>query len=163
MIHLMISSNIKWAVSQRRLLQVKYLGGIQGPLALRRLALRHFFVLLHIPRHNTIWPKHLSTRIFRLCRGDTVQYHGGLQSRELGQATVLLLSLTPRQVSSSHPCQQMVWLYWLQDRDSMPNWYTINHSTILHTQWNTVTHCCLPMALCNVGCIPQAKVPSLDT
>jgi hypothetical protein len=27
----------------------------------------------------------------------------------------------------------MVWLYWLQDRDSMPNWYTINHPTTLHT------------------------------
>ena len=25
---------------------------------------------------------------------------------------------------------EMVWLYWLQDRDSMPNWYTINHPTM---------------------------------
>ena len=35
----------------------------------------------------------------------------------------------------------MVWLYCLQDRDSMPNWYTINHPTTLHThnetQWPT--------------------------
>ena len=38
-------------------------------------------------------------------------------------------------------CQQMVWLYWLHNRDSMPNWYTINHPTTLHThnetQWPT--------------------------
>ena len=51
------------------------------------------------------------------------------------------LFLTPRQTLSSHPRQQMVWLYWLQDRDSMPNCYTINHPTTLHThnetQWPT--------------------------
>ena len=74
-------------------------------------------------------------------RGDTIQYHGGLRSRELGQAPMLLVFLTPRQALSSHPRQQMVWLYWLQDRDSMPNWYTINHPTTLHThnesQWPT--------------------------
>ena len=28
-------------------------------------------------------------------------------------------------------------LYWLQDRDSMPNWYTINHPTTLHTHNET--------------------------
>ena len=54
-------------------------------------------------------------------RGDTIQYHVSLRSRELGQATLLLVFLTPRQALSSHLCQQMVWLYWLQDRDSMPN------------------------------------------
>ena len=74
-------------------------------------------------------------------REDTIQYHGGLRSRELGQAPMLLVFLTPRQVLSSHPLQQMVWLYWLQDRDSIPNWYTINHPTTLHThnetQWPT--------------------------
>ena len=57
------------------------------------------------------------------------------------QAPTLLVFLTPRQVLLSHPRQQMVWLYWLQDRDSMPNWYTINHPTTLHThnetQWPT--------------------------
>ena len=42
---------------------------------------------------------------------------------------LLHVFLTPRQALSSHPHQQMVWMYWLQDRDSMPNWYTI--STIL--------------------------------
>ena len=61
--------------------------------------------------------------LFFVCnRGDTVQYYGGLWSRELGQAPMLQVFLTPRQVLSSHPRQQMVWLYWLQDRDSMPNW-----------------------------------------
>ena len=29
---------------------------------------------------------------------------------------------------------QIVWLYWLQDRDSMPNCYTINHPATLHMQ-----------------------------
>ena len=47
-------------------------------------------------------------------------------------------------VLSSHPHQQMVWLYWLQDRDSMPIWYTINHPTTLHThsetQWPIAAH-----------------------
>ena len=41
-------------------------------------------------------------------RGDTLQYHGGLRSRELGQAPMLLVFLTPRQALSSHPRQQMV-------------------------------------------------------
>jgi hypothetical protein len=40
-------------------------------------------------------------------RGDTLQYHGGLRSsdstRELGQAPILQLFLTPRQALSSHP------------------------------------------------------------
>ena len=40
-------------------------------------------------------------------RGDTIQYHGGLQSRELGQAPMLLVFLTPRQALSSNPRQQM--------------------------------------------------------
>ena len=40
-------------------------------------------------------------------RGDTIQYHGGLQSRELGQAPMLLVFLTPRQALSSHPRQQI--------------------------------------------------------
>ena len=47
--------------------------------------------------------------------GDTVQYHGSLRSRELGQAPMLQVFLTPRQGLSSHPLKQMVWLYWLQD------------------------------------------------
>ena len=38
-------------------------------------------------------------------RGDTIQYHGGLRSRELCQAPMLLVFLTPRQALSSHPCQ----------------------------------------------------------
>ena len=50
-----------------------------------------------------------------------------------------------------------------QDRDS-------HHfgilSTVLqhsHTQWNPVTHCCLPMSLCAAGYILQAELTSLDT
>ena len=93
--------------------------------------------------------------LFVCNRGDTVQYHSGLRSRELGQAPMLQVFLIPH--------QQMVWLYWLQDRDSMPNWYTINHPTKLHTTWNPVTHSCLPMSLCASGCILQAKLTSLDT
>ena len=55
--------------------------------------------------------------IFLVCnRGDTIQYHSGLRSRELGQAPMLQVFLTPRQALSSHPLKQMVWLYWLQDR-----------------------------------------------
>ena len=57
------------------------------------------------------------------------------------QAPMLLVFLTPRQALSSHPCQQMVWLYWLQDRYSMPSLYTINYPTTLpihiETQWPT--------------------------
>ena len=36
-------------------------------------------------------------------RVDTLQYHGGLRSRELCQAHMLLVFLTPRQALSSHP------------------------------------------------------------
>ena len=74
--------------------------------------------------------------LFVCNREDNIQYHGGPWSRELGQAPMLLVFLTPRQVLSSHPRQQMVWLCRLQDRDTMPNWYTINHPTTLHT-WFT--------------------------
>ena len=96
-----------------------------------------------------------------VCLFVTEESHDGLWSRELGKAPMLLVSLTPRQALSSHPCQQMVWLYWLQDRDSMPNWYTINHPATLHTQNETVTHCCSWMTLCTAGCILQTKLPSL--
>ena len=51
----------------------------------------------------------LPTRYLFVCnRGDTVQYHGGLRSRELGQAPMLQVFLTPKQALSSHPRQQMV-------------------------------------------------------
>ena len=36
------------------------------------------------------------------------KYHGGLLSRELGQAPMLLVFLTPTQALLSHPGQQMV-------------------------------------------------------
>ena len=86
---------------------------------------------------RSLFHKILTFCLFVCNRGDTIQYHGGLRSRELGQAPMLLVFLTPRQALSSHPRQQMVWLYWLQDRDSMPNWYTINHPTTLHTHNET--------------------------
>ena len=92
--------------------------------------------------------------------GDTIQYHCGLRSRELGQAPMLLVFLTPRQALSSHPRQQMVWLYWLQDRDSMPNWYTINHLTILHTHnetqlWNWIRNIFILKSR-NLSCLNRA-------
>ena len=43
--------------------------------------------------------------LFVCNRGDTIQYHGGLRSRELGHAPLLLVFLTPRQALSSHPRQ----------------------------------------------------------
>ena len=115
LIHLMISSNIKWAVSQRRLLQVKYLGGIQGPLALRRLALRHFFVLLHIPRQNTIWPKHLSRQIFRLWPNAAHRWHFALQDVSHRQSCHLS---TP-----SHLQVPPVWPYCRQAQCGC--WFTV--------------------------------------
>ena len=48
---------------------------------------------------------------FSFNRGDTIQYHGDLQSRELGQAPVLLVFLTPRQALSSHPCVFIMFLW----------------------------------------------------
>ena len=46
--------------------------------------------------------------LFFCNRGDTIQYHNGLWSRELGQAPMPLVFLTPRQALSSHPHQQMI-------------------------------------------------------
>ena len=43
--------------------------------------------------------------LFVCNRGDTIQYHGGLRSRELCQARMLLVFLTPKQTLSSHPSQ----------------------------------------------------------
>ena len=54
------------------------------------------------------WPLNVETSLFVCNRGDTIQYHGGLRSRELGQAPMLLVFLNPRQALSSHPRQQMV-------------------------------------------------------
>ena len=97
-------------------------------------------------------------------RGDTIKYHGRLRSREFYQAPLLQMFLTPMQALSSHPRQQMVWLYWVQDRDSMPNWRTINHPTTLQThnetQWPTVSRR-WHFALQDVS-ILYAKLSSLD-
>ena len=94
--------------------------------------------------------------LFVCNRGVTVQYHGCLRSRELGQAPMLLMFLTPRQALSSHPQQQMV---WLQDRDSVPNWYNV---VLVHCTYS-MTHCCSPMTLSTAGCIPQGKLQFLYT
>ena len=95
--------------------------------------------------------------LFVCNKGDTIQYRGSLRSRDL--APMLQAFLTPRQALSSHPCQQMVWLYWLQGRDSMPNRYSLNHLTILHThnetQWPTAA-CRWQFVCC--GMYPSGKV-----
>ena len=44
-------------------------------------------------------------------RGDTIQYHGGLRSKELGQAPMLLVSLSPRQALSSH-LRVFIMIFW---------------------------------------------------
>ena len=65
-----------------------------------------------------LWYQHFSSiqrfkcngiSCFFVCnREDTIQYQGSLRSRELGQAPMLHVFLTPRQALSSHPHQQMV-------------------------------------------------------
>ena len=53
--------------------------------------------------------------LFFFCnRGDT-KYHGGLRSRELCQAPMLQVPLTPRQALSSHPRPCYVFLYGRTD------------------------------------------------
>ena len=47
-------------------------------------------------------------KLFDCNRGDTVQYHGSLRSRELGQTPMLQVFLTPRQGLSFHPLKTMV-------------------------------------------------------
>ena len=71
-------------------------------------------------------------------RGDTIRYWTGVDKlwrttqliyvhdcRYYGVSRRFLIIgvrfLSPRQTLSSHPPQQMVWLYRLQDRDSSPN------------------------------------------
>ena len=46
--------------------------------------------------------------LFVCNRGDTIQYHSGVPSRELGQSPMPHVFLTPRQALSPHPRQQMV-------------------------------------------------------
>ena len=58
--------------------------------------------------HNTARQRSIVGFLFVCNRGDTMQYHGSLQSRELDQAPMLLVFHTPRQALSSHLHQQMV-------------------------------------------------------
>ena len=46
--------------------------------------------------------------LFVCNRGNTIQYHGGLKSRELCQTPLLQMFLTPRQALSSQLRQHMV-------------------------------------------------------
>ena len=51
------------------------------------------------------WVQIILVRFFYCNIGDTVQYHSSLRSRELGQAPMLQVLLTPKQALSSHLCQ----------------------------------------------------------
>jgi hypothetical protein len=89
------------------------------------------FNTLSMGKNRHFWTP--SPLILFVCnRRDTIQYQGGLRSRKLGQAPMLLVFLTPRQALSSHPHQQMVCLYRLQD-----TWL------IVHYNYNT-THTMKP-------------------
>ena len=53
---------------------------------------------------SNFWAYEAAQKVLFVCnRGVTAQYHGCLQSRELGQAPMLLMFLTPKQALSSHP------------------------------------------------------------
>ena len=70
-----------------------------------------YSILSHLMKFYSVWSKwkFVFTTLINLVlfcnRGDTIQYHGGLRSRELCQAPMLLVFLTPRQALSSHPRQ----------------------------------------------------------
>ena len=70
-----------------------------------------YSILSHLMKFYSVWSKwkFVFTTLINLVlfcnRGDTIQYHGGLRSRELCQAPMLLVSLTPWPALSSHPCQ----------------------------------------------------------
>ena len=69
----------------------------------------HLFVKGRFHSENMNFYDDCSRNLFVCNRRDKMQYPGGLLSRELGQAPMLLVFLTPRQALSSHPHQQMVW------------------------------------------------------
>ena len=63
----------------------------------------HFNNLYHENKSCNILDLKNGKKCLFVCkRGDTIQYHGGLRSRELGQAPMLLVFLTPRQGLSPH-------------------------------------------------------------
>ena len=67
------------------------------------------FLLLNIfVTVKSVLLKCLFVCLFVCNRGDTIQYHNSLQSRELGQAPMLQVFLTPMQALSSYLRQQMV-------------------------------------------------------
>ena len=94
-----------------------------------------------------------------LCQWQTILHSitAGIQwgSRELYQATILAF-LIPWQALSSHPHQQMLWLWRLQDRDSVHVQYTIlQHFTHNGIQWPTAArrwHFVLRDVSCRQSC-----------
>ena len=78
-------------------------------------------------------------------RGDTIQYHGGLQHlRKLGQTPMLQVFLTPRPALSSHQHRTLVCLFLIWE-------------PTLCSQWNSKSHYCSPRVLRAAGCIQQPK------
>ena len=51
----------------------------------------------------------------------------------------------------------------LQDRDSMPNWYTINHPTTLHTHMKPSNPLLLADGALHCGMYPAGKVAISNT
>ena len=58
-----------------------------------------------------IYVSTVSAKLFFCNRRDTTRYHVGLWSRELCQALMLLMFLTPRQALSSHP-RVIIMILW---------------------------------------------------
>ena len=87
----------------------------------------------------------LRDSLFVCNRGDTIQYHGGLQHlRKLGQTPMLHVFLTPRPALSSHQHRTLVCLFLIWE-------------PTLCSQWNSKSHYCSPRVLRAAGCIQQPK------
>ena len=96
---------------------------------------------------------------------EEIQYHDGLRSRELGQAPILLCApnssagviISPAQTDGltvlATGQRQYAKLVHYQPSYNTSHTMKSSHPLLLYS----------PMALCTVGCIPQAKFPSLDT
>ena len=70
-------------------------------------------MILHDPNFNNCSDiKGLRFCLFVCNRGDTIQYHGGLQHlRKLGQTPMLQVFLTPRPALLSHQHKTLVCLF----------------------------------------------------
>ena len=78
------------------------------------------FLKYYQNKSSSIFDDPLSTPIFFCNKEDTIQYHGSLRSRELGQASMLLVLLTPIQVLSSHLCA-FIMILW-ESMNFHPDW-----------------------------------------